>query len=63
MVPTELVLRLAASWKEKADRLNERYRDMQPLATAAAKQALETCAEELEDLCRQVKVIECKKDT
>jgi hypothetical protein len=59
----QLFIKLAANWRARAEQLSEQYRDQTPLAAAAAKQALETCAEELEDLCREVKVIECKKDT
>jgi hypothetical protein len=43
---------LAARFRLKAEHINRKFRDIAPTQTAHVVAALETCAEELEDLLR-----------
>ncbi len=50
------LLHLAAAWREKAARIREQFRNDKRTADAAmhAAQALETCAEDLEFVARDI---------
>lgn len=46
------LLHLAQAWRSKAEAINQKYRDVAPEQAQVAVSALETCAEEIEDLVR-----------
>ena len=48
------LIRLAESWRMKADNVRRRYGKTSPVGTANVVLALETCAEELEEELRRV---------
>lgn len=47
------LIRLAESWRMKADNVRRRYGKVSPVGTANVVLALETCAEELEEELRR----------